>query len=202
MIIDIFYIFIFILCIYIGYKRGFAKTAISFMSLFLSILAAVYFYTPFVNFINSLPGAVKITESIKSGIASAVTPFFENDTVPEIFSNFLLNSLKENAASAAAEIIFSIGLMVLFIILIKLALAIISALAGAVFKLPVLKQANSFLGGIFGALSGVAVCYVLAMVMFIVAGTSVSWFAEQIKESAITNYFLETNIFIKNISEI
>ncbi len=205
MIADILACIILVACIFLGIKRGFTAIAMKLASLALSIWAAVTFYTPFMNFINSFPPSASVAEALKHFIAILILPALggENTSLPEFFtafvSNDVINQGKQAFALEIAGVITSVIFMLIFIILIKLVIFFISRCLKIVTKLPVIKQANKFLGAIAGFAFGICVCYITSLVIFMLQTAYTPFINHIMSGSFLMDYFMRSNALINVI---
>lgn len=214
MILDLIFVFLFLLCIWAGARRGLVRSALGVVSWFAGILAAIYFYQPFVNFLQSMPAAAVWMEQAKAAIANAVSPFLAQfglgtremaegaAQVPMFLKPLLTDEIltqgNEMVAGVVAEAIFSLGLTVVFILMVKLAVAILIQVMGVVTKIPGLKQMNALLGGLLGAVSGILVCILAAAVVVVIAGNQPEgWLSGQLAQGWLTRYLVDTNFLMK-----
>ena len=195
MILDLIFVFLFLLCIWAGAKRGLVRSALGVVSWFAGILAAIYFYQPFVNFLQSIPAAAAWMEQAKAAIANAAqVPMF----LKPLLTDEILTQGNEMVAGVVAEAIFSLGLTVVFILLVKLVVAVVIQVMGVVTKIPGLKQVNALLGGLLGAVSGVLVCILAAAIVVVIAGNQPEgWLSGQLAQGWLTRYLVDTNFLMK-----
>ena len=55
MVLDLIFVLIIAICIIIGIKQGFVRSLVGIASLFVSIIAAVYLYLPFIDMLYGIP---------------------------------------------------------------------------------------------------------------------------------------------------
>lgn len=205
MIADIIAVIILLFCIIMGIKRGFASIIMKLASLALSIWVAVAFYNPFMSFIYSVPATANLAEALKHFIAILILPALGgNDiTVPDVLSSFINADIilqgKQQVALAVAGVITSIIFMLIFMILIKLAIFFISRCLKIVTKLPVIKQANKFLGSIAGFAFGICICYITALVIFMLQSCYTPFINLIMNGSFLMDYFMRSNALINVI---
>ena len=141
---------------------------------------------------------------IKKGIYKILMLKLEESGVTEFFrglvSQNVINQGNSAVANSVTNIIYSITMMLILLIVVKVGLALTVKIIGIFEHLPVIKQVNRVLGGCIGLINGVLICYVVATLMFVVmANVDVKWLSDNIKESNIAKYFFDTNIIIKAI---
>lgn len=206
MILDLIFVLILAVCIIIGIKQGFVRSLLGIASLFVSIIAAVYLYKPFIDMLYGIPAVSGIIdsciESIKNAILSALGTG-ETQNIPPVLGVFIgdmIASSNEAIATALAEAAFSCILVIVFIILVRIAIAVLVKALNLFTKLPVIKQFNGLLGGIMGLITGVIVCYIAATILFVWSNTEGGiWINEALASSAVAKHFFETNILISSV---
>ena len=158
---DIILALILAICVFIGYKRGLVHTLSKFLSYIISftlankfyvLLAKVFIRLPFLEaMLSEEPFTESMTfldrfnlcfEEIKENIV-----IFGNDTVMANAKLIVDNAVSVMIASTMAAILT----FVIAVLLLKLVLWLLD---GLITKIPVLKQVNGALGGLFGLLNG------------------------------------------------
>lgn len=97
-------------------------------------------------------------------------------------------------ANIVAPLVTAVCKAVLFVVLFIVLLVILKAVVRVInrfFKLPVLKQLNSTLGAVFGAVKGVAVIFVLASVLTVAAdllAPYIPMLGECVNDSAVISF--------------
>jgi len=77
----------------------------------------------------------------------------------------VLNNMFEKAAAKLTYWIISVMAYIVTFIVISILLSIVSGVLGIVAKLPVISTANNLLGGVAGLVTGLAIVWLLAIVM-------------------------------------
>lgn len=158
---DVILALILAICVFIGYKRGLVHTLSKFLSYIISftlankfyvLLAKVFIRLPFLEamlseepFIESMTFLDRFNlcfDEIKENIV-----IFGNDTVMANAKLIVDNAVSVMIASTMAAILT----FVIAVLLLKLVLWLLD---GLITKIPVLKQVNGALGGLFGLLNG------------------------------------------------
>ena len=204
MVLDIVFLLIIIMCVYYGFKKGMLKTIASLATMIVGIWVALYFYRSFIMLLESIPIINNMLTEIKKVIYKILMLKLEESGVTEFFrglvSQNVINQGNSAVANSVTNIIYSITMMLILLIVVKVGLALTVKIIGIFEHLPVIKQVNRVLGGCIGLINGVLICYVVATLMFVVmANVDVKWLSDNIKESNIAKYFFDTNIIIKAI---
>ena len=151
-IMDIFFVLIFILCLFYYYHKGFVKTILDLFFLIVSAIVTRILSPHLVQYLLSN------------------TDYFKGD----------LGEYKSNIVSVAV-------IFLLFSIVFKIIILIIDR----IFKLPVLKTVNKFLGFVLGALCGFAVTAVLITVFKAFSVFDSGSFSEAVDNSLIIKLYSE-----------
>lgn len=204
MVLDIVFLLIIIMCVYYGFKKGMLKTIASLATMIVGIWVALYFYRSFIMLLERIPIINNMLTEIKKGIYKILMLKLEESGVTEFFrglvSQNVINQGNSAVANSVTNIIYTITMMLILLIVVKVGLALTVKIIGIFEHLPVIKQVNRVLGGCIGLINGVLICYVVATLMFVVmANVDVKWLSDNIKESNIAKYFFDTNIIIKAI---
>ena len=204
MVLDIVFLLIIIMCVYYGFKKGMLKTIASLATMIVGIWVALYFYRSFIMLLERIPIINNMLTEIKKVIYKILMLKLEESGVTEFFrglvSQNVINQGNSAVANSVTNIIYSITMMLILLIVVKVGLALTVKIIGIFEHLPVIKQVNRVLGGCIGLINGVLICYVVATLMFVVmANVDVKWLSDNIKESNIAKYFFDTNIIIKAI---
>ncbi len=182
MIIDIILVALIVLSTAAGYARGFIRTLLGFVGVAAALIVATIFSPSLANYLdtNIVNDTVtnvideSLTEAFDDGngsldqILGAVNKFVFSDGVDaegyakgiesggsvEAVSRELASRISAPVCSAAAFI----GIFILTVLVVK----IISAVLDKLFKLPVLRQTNGFLGGLLGLALGVIYAMILS----------------------------------------
>jgi uncharacterized membrane protein required for colicin V production len=194
-VVDIALVLIFVLCLIIGWKRGFFDQMISLFSGIIAFFAA-YFLTPLAApFVSKHLFLTRISEkaselirSIGDGIGGA--DLFGSGKANETFRAILekfgadYDAIKEKFASAVTEgtdkaagaiadhiaepVSYALSYALCFLaifILTLIALWILKCVLKIADKLPVIKQANALLGLVMGAVTGIIIIWVLSVML-------------------------------------
>ena len=202
MILDIIFAAVIIACVVRGAKRGIIKTALSVSSVFVSIVAALLLYNPFMDIIMANGAVAEFIAGIKNAIKTAVLPMVSIESAeetPEIL-NYLLDSemLKqgsESIATAIAEAVVYMISIVLFIIFIKLLVTLLFKVFKVTAKLPIIKQANGLCGGLLGIVTGIFLCWIIATVFTLfISSEGFGWVSASLGTSRFAKYLFKSNI--------
>ncbi len=207
MLLDIGFALALAICVLIGIKQGFVKAAFGIISLFASILASIYLYKPFIDMLYGIPFVSGIIDSMIESTEKAVLSIIETNgmaSIPPFLGTVISGDITAQGtgmiAHAIAEAILSCVLIIVFIILIRIGISLIAKTLDLFTKLPVIKHFNGLLGGISGLVSGILVCYIAAIVLFIISNSAGGgWVTESLGSSVFAKRFFETNILISSM---
>lgn len=213
-IVDLIVVIIIGLTTFIGYKRGFVKTAFGMASFIVALVLAITLYKPVAVVLADRTG---IDEWIHETILGKVdeineekqietTENSENESIKETFENLpekIKNELgleeaktkaKDAIAVKASEIALKLISFVGIYVIARIVLAVACFVLDLVMKAPVLKQANEVLGLIIGLLQGImSVFVVLAIIMSLSSIVNLDWLLTYVKSSLITSIMYENN---------
>ena len=176
--LDLILLVLLVLFVFFGFKRGLAKTLTEFVGAIAAAVAAILLASFFANLIfdafvrGSLEGSISGVINESAGASAADKLQAVLDALPGFVSNSLasyglgseqLSSALSGTADAAAgagvelikPIVTSLIQMILVFVLFVLLMIVVKIVArgvDTVFRLPLLHQLNSLLGGIFGIL--------------------------------------------------
>lgn len=202
-LIDVILTLILAVCAIIGYKHGLVRALSKFVSYLVAFTLANKLYDLLAAWIARMP----LFAEMISG-----EPFTERMTFLDRSSE-ALNAIKENAVligapaeqterivdEAVAVLISSaIAFAVLFAAFMLLMKLVLFILDGSLSKIPVLKQINGILGGVFGLLNGFFWTWMVtsAFVRFLLPTLTEKWptlFVSEISESVIVQFCTKVN---------
>lgn len=202
MILDIIFAAIIIACVVQGAKRGIIKTALGVSSVFVSIIAALLLYNPFMDIVMTNGAVADFIAGVKEAIKTAVLPMVSIESaeeMPEILSYIIngetLKQGSESIAFAIAEAVVYMLSIILFIIFIKLLVSLLFKLFKVTAKLPIIKQANGLCGGLLGIITGIFLCWIIATVFTLFIGNEgFGWVSESLANSHFAKYLFKSNI--------
>ena len=220
--LDLIIIIVFIVCILLGIKRGFVKSAAKFIGTVFSVLAASligeavagwiyqsFVRDPFVEMIGNVISGLTGSESI-SGVFSTLPDFIVRALTEAGFTEEnLLSRLTSSQGEAAEVIVDAISPVFIafiktfaFIVLFLLFMIIVSAVARIIDRMinfTLLSSVNRILGGVFGILIALIVIWVAFAItgVFIPLATveMQSAFNEAKNTSWLAKAFMDANPF-------
>ncbi len=221
-LLDIGFVIIILLCVVFGYKKGFFKSIAGFIGAVIAMFLAWVLAGLIANALYQGIFREKLIDHISAVLSNdALASFPEKAAqvvvnLPGFLSNTLnnqgitssqieqsLQAAGNNAAPATADLISPAVIwllqllltVILFFILVILVRLVIK-LIGNVFRLPVLRQVDGILGGLFGIFKGVVyiflVCILLQLLMPVIGNSS-----EPMKQ-VLDNSFIYQFIFYNN----
>ena len=221
-LLDIGFVIIILLCVVFGYKKGFFKSIAGFIGAVIAMFLAWVLAGLIANALYQGVFREKLIDNISSVLSNdALASFPEKAAqvvanLPGFLSNTLnnqgitssqieqsLQAAGSNAAPATADLISPAVIwllqllltVILFFILVILVRLVIK-LIGNVFRLPVLRQVDCILGGLFGIFKGVVyiflACILLQLLMPVIGNSS-----EPMKQ-VLDNSFIYQFIFYNN----
>ncbi len=220
MYLDIAIIVIFALCVIFGIKRGLVRSALRFIGSVAAACLSTFFGTMAAQWIFTNLFRPAIVQRVNQSLTAAddatqVTNIL--DTFPDFFLRILekngvtktslnnqiaanINSAAETVATAVAPAIISLLKMMAVIVIFMLLMVVVRMvvnMAAGVFKLPILHEINSLLGGVFSFLTAlVFVWAAFALVQLLLPMTPADWqneFQRLVQTSVIAKLFLQFN---------
>lgn len=203
MILDVIFAAVLLIAVWIGVKRGFIRSVIGFISLLLSIVVASCFYQRFLDIMQTVPLLRQIQEQLTAAIAQAVVPMLSDNTeqLPSFILRFLpqeaiLNGVTDISAWIAGSLT-QVLLFLAFTVLLHIVIRLLAQILLALTHLPVIRQCNRLLGGGFGAVTGILLCYLLAAVIAVISmNPAYTWLSDELSRSVVCNYFYTHNLII------
>ena len=206
--IDLIVLAIFIICIFLGYKKGLVGLILKLCSFILALVVALILFKPVSNFvIDNTP----FYDNIKSYIVEIAnknisTPEESNESNnPEFLVKYINNSIKEateeaqeniveSVSDALARNIISIAVLIILFIILRVLLIFIKIISDAITELPIIKQFNKSGGIIYGLLQALLIVYVVfAIIALFIKNTSL---AQAINDSYIGSMFYNNNLIL------
>ena len=212
-IVDLIIILIFIISIFISYKRGIAAVFYSLASWLLIALFVFIFYEPITNIIID---KTEFDEFISEKIEANLEDSFEEENLIEEensnISNSFINIINEyvlEAKEAETEntaeyvsneisymVISAIVMIVLFVIA-KIIMLLVQYILEFIVSLPLIRTFNKVAGIIYGVLRAFVLIYIILAILSLVspllANTEIISF---IKSSNIASIFYNDNIIL------
>ncbi len=217
---DIIIIAIIVFSIYRGVSQGFVKSLMKLLSIAVAFAAAHLFHDALAEVYNHYffeSFAEKVAETItpviqRSGEMFDLETLFSD--MPEVFSDLLsrfsvdtahlaesfgsfgaasaetLENMSQTIAAPIAAILSKALAYLSIFVVALIVMAILTALIDIVFKLPVLKNANKFLGFILGAVFALLCAYLFSEVAVIVIRAGIAVKPEIFNENIIDNSIL------------
>ncbi len=166
MILDFVFIFLFLIICVIGYKRGFGAMALAFSAFLISLLITYLLYNPIYNFIQKSEIGEKIEHNISEYILQSI-----NDKADEsikkidipVFIKKDVNGIipVDEAAQKALKVLTTVFSIVISYFAARIVLSLIKRIIKSVTSIPLIHFADSVLGMLLGALTGIIWCALL-----------------------------------------
>ena len=217
-ILDLIVIAIILIFVLITYKKGFVKTFLSLASLVLTILIISSFGEPLAELsydsfidksvqktvVKNIEASYTAAEEMTDSVWNSIPQFFRNnsekvgvnksnlDTLivgntesPQVIAQNISTNVVRPMAVSFLVIIIDVVLFVVLMFIFRF----LSKLICTLFKAPVLKQANKFLGIILGAVKGIAVAILVCSIIAYIASVNGNGFLI-FNQTAIDNSIL------------
>lgn len=199
---------IFILNIFIGYKKGLINVIFNILAFFIAIIITIILYKPVSNIIIE---KTDIKENIKTMILQNknkeenAQEENENPNDIQIYIKNAIGDVEEEAKKTATETIaetiatkaIEILTCVVLFILTRIVLVILKFFTETLANLPLVKQLNEIGGIAYGIATGIIIVYIILTIMYIVISIKGNGeIAKAIEESYIAKFLYNNNIII------
>lgn len=166
MILDFILIFTVVLSVFMGYKKGFAQTLLSFFVFVFSIALVSGIYSYLGDTIFESDYGTKFVSNVSQGIQEHIENA-ENDileSVPYLSllglgksgnNNVNTKSIADSLAVKSFKAIIAIPLIIISFIILKIVVFILRHLIKKTTSLPIIRSVDSILGCLCGFLTGV-----------------------------------------------
>lgn len=211
-IVDIVIVALFLLCVFLGYKRGLTKCLINVLSFFIAIAVAAVLFKPVSVLVEN---NTQVDENLQSSIVNIFEQEEKNEKEEEDNSSPITQYITEKIKDAteekkneivnntAREISLKIIEIVAFIaifMLVRIALVFVKAIADLITKLPIIKQCDKIGGVVYGVLQFLVIVFIaLALITFVSTMIGQYTLLELINKSYIGSILNNNNILIKLI---
>lgn len=220
MITDIIIVAVIVLFAIIGVKRGIAKTILNLAGLVLTAISAYYlssFLSQFIydsflkqtvitniqqiieqngidyalnNCLEAVPQWINGILSFFAGIFGVSLDEFESQLIIPSDISSSTSQVVESAVAPVVTSVLSIIFVIVLFIMIFIIVKKLIRLASGVFNIPVIKQINQLLGGIFGLAEGLLVVFIAVNIFDIVTGyTNPALLSNELFCGAIFKFF-------------
>ena len=200
---------IFVAAFVYWHNKGLIKSVWKIAALAATIILVMFLKDPVANYI----GQTKVAENINNSLSQVITVppgggvnIAENLNLPEVIQDKLqigidsslstADAIKNAAANALTGAVINIGVSVVLFILIRLILMVVYIIVDSLVKLPVLKGANKFLGGLLGVINMLFIVF-LALMLLAMYAPSDSGLYDIVNGSHLVRFLYNNNILLK-----
>ena len=220
-IIDLILLTIIGLNIFLGYKKGLIKVAISIFAFFIALIATIILVKPVSYLVIK---NTQIDERIQTIIIN--NNYFKDDEQSDEISKqnepvtdknqnfiqkYIMNTITEktneaknraleNISEAISIKIVELITGIIVFVLIRIIIIIISLLSDFISEIPIIKQFNKAGGIIYGLLKSFVLIYIMLTIVFIIVSVKEnSLIYKAIDESILTKFLYNNNIVLKMV---
>ena len=208
-ITDIIFIAILILAFIYGHNKGLVKSVWKIAALIITIFLVMTLKDPATEFVSRTPLAENLEHSLSEVIT--VPPgggvnIAQTLNLPEFMQHNIqvatgtaaetAEAIKNAATKSLAGTILVIGVCVALFILIRLVLMAVFMIINGLTKVPLVKGANKFLGGLFGMINIVFIV-MLALAIFTMVAPADNFMYEAIDKSYIIKFLYNNNLLLR-----
>lgn len=190
---DIILILVLCLFVYIGYKKGFAKTLVNASANVVSVVFGVLFTNPVAQLIFKSP----IGESVRNSAMDSLGKGAESSAIK--------SAAVSVAADSMAMVVSSVISFILVTVLVRIAIGLIAGAVNIVAKLPLIQRANHILGAVIGGISGSLICYVVIGFLFVLSESGImqlDGIVESIDNSILCSFVYYNNVIGNALSSV
>ena len=207
-ILDIVLLAIFILSVFIGYKKGLIGVVFNLCSFLVSIVLTWILFTPVSNIISKNTqiddniknviiekGVIVVESNDKENEDNQINKYIQ-EYVSKPIKNTANNAVEETATIISQKVV-AIGVAIGLFIVIRIVLIFLKFIAEGIANLPIIKQCNKAGGTLYGVIRGLFIVYiVLAILFFIMSINNAGVIADTINSSIISKYLYTHNIIL------
>ena len=207
-ILDIVLLAIFILSVFIGYKKGLIGVVFNLCAFLVSLILTWILFTPVSNMIikntqiddnikNVIieKGVIVVESNDKENEDNQINKYIQ-EYVSKPIKNTANNAVEETATIISQKVV-AIGVAIGLFIVIRIVLIFLKFIAEGIANLPIIKQCNKAGGTLYGVIRGLFIVYiVLAILFFIMSINNAGVIADTINSSIISKYLYTHNIIL------
>jgi len=220
LILDAIVAVVVVLCIIQGYKRGVIRTIFGIVSFLLAAALTFLLYVPFTDFVLDTPVGQDMHRGIYDSIDKSIVGQWGEDNVdnktneeliegiglPEFLrgdvyqqSGFLLrntaHTVSDAVSSASANSLMRIFTAIALFLLLLLALWLLRLLLEVIFKMPMLRGINKYLGFATGLIKGLLFAYLLLGTVAVIGNMeNMVWLKDTAESSVIFKFMYQNNL--------
>ena len=216
LIIDLIILAIFVVCIFMGYKRGLTGSILKIVSFVLALVIAFILFKPVSSFvINHTNWDENLEQSIRQMALENEEETITNDEqnekkgMPDVIINYINEAVEKageeaketiidsTAREVAVTIINGAVLISLFIIA-RIILILVRGILNLLTELPIIKQFDKLGGIIYGLLQSLVIVYIiLAIISFISPMIAETGIIKALQESYAGSILYNNNLILK-----
>lgn len=194
---------LFVLSIFMGYKKGLIGVAFKIVSFLIAILISLILYYPISNFVIE---HTEIDDKIEEIL---VNRFSEEDISKEETEDLLTGKIEEHTneitqntmkivAKNVSRTIINFGVMILIYVITRLILLIFHSISEKLAELPLVKQCNRTGGIIYGIIRSFLIIYLVFAIFVLISSLSdSSQIVNAINESFLGKNMYDNNLIVK-----
>lgn len=207
--IDLILLVIFVVCIFLGYKKGLVGLVLRLCSFILALVISLVLFKPVSNFVIN---HTNYDDNIKNYIIEIANQDSNVENTsneststkgPEFIVNYINSSIEkatteakkdviESVADTVSKNIINIGVLIILFIILRIILIFIKIVSDAITELPIIKQFNKSGGIIYGLLEALLIIYIVFAI--------IALFIKNIPlEQAINNSYIGSMFYNNNL---
>lgn len=198
-------------CVLLGVKRGFVRSFLSLFSIVIALILAVFLHPVISGMLeqSAVPQYVQANVVRMLGGDEAQKPVSDVGglNLPGKVGEAIAQSVEQAAdaatqtiAQSVADMAVKVLSMLLVFCIVRLGLVLLTFFLDGVFQLPVLHTVNKLAGGIFGAVSGLLIVYLLlGLLTFVAATNSENAIVQAVNQSTVVSKLYDNNIVMNTV---
>ncbi len=197
-----------------GFRRGFVRAFVGTFSIVISLVLALLLYPVVSGWLedSNLPGYVssyvaqmmgeQADPSAEADDAQATEPPEDVLGLPSNIGESIakgadaaMDAVTNGIAASVSELAVNLLAILVVFLIVRVGLAVVTALLDGLFQLPVLSLVNRLAGGVFGLASGLLITYVLLGLLTFVATTGhMAWAVDEVRSSTVASQLYDNNL--------
>lgn len=194
---------LFVLSIFMGYKKGLIGVAFKIVSFLIAILISLILYYPISNFviehteIDDKIEEILINRFSEEDISKEETEDLLTEKIEEHTNEITQNTMKIVAKNVSRTVI-NFGVMILIYVITRLILLVFHSISEKLAELPLVKQCNRTGGVIYGIIRGFLIIYLVFAIFVLISSLSdSSQIVNAINESFLGKNMYDNNLIVK-----
>lgn len=187
------------IAVYVGYRSGFAKALVGFVSIFLSAIGGYLLYPYVSSFLMKTPLYGVVHSWVTSGVQGYVSQNANQGDLLQRYQVTAVEFLTPQIASSITAVIFNIISILLIIFVVKLVVLVLKKCTDFINHIPFVGKINRWVGCVFSGASYIVTCFLIVAVMFLPPANTSELsrdMRQKIDRSIIVKPVMKCNFFV------